>query len=64
VVDRTAFTDRQCEVLRTAHEMGYFDRPRESDSATVAAALGVSTATFSEHLSAAQDTLLDQLLAV
>lgn len=64
VIDRTAFTDRQYEVLRTAHEMGYFALPRESDAAEVAAALGVSTATFSEHLSVAQRKLLDQLLAV
>lgn len=61
-VDRTAFTDRQYEVLRTAHEMGYFARPKRADSADVADALGVSVATFSEHLAVAQEKLLDRLL--
>ena len=64
VVDRTAFTDRQYEVLRTAHEMGYFAQPKEATSADVAARLGISAPTFSEHLAASQRKLLDQLLAV
>lgn len=63
-VDRAAFTDRQYEVLRTAHEMGYFAQPKEADSADVAAALDISVPTFSEHLSVAQEKLLEQLLAV
>lgn len=63
LVDRSAFTDRQYEVLRTAHEMGYFERPKEATSADVAAALGISVATFSEHLATTQTKLLDQLLA-
>lgn len=63
-VDRTAFTDRQYEVLLTAHEMGYFDTPKRADSVDVAAELDISVATFSEHLSVAQGKLLDQLLAV
>lgn len=63
LVDRSAFTDRQYEVLRTAHEMGYFDRPKGANSEDVAAALGISVATFSEHLAATQTKLLDQLLA-
>ncbi|WP_117595496.1 MULTISPECIES: helix-turn-helix domain-containing protein [Haloprofundus] len=62
-VNRQAFTDRQYEVLRTAHEMGYFARPKRADSATVAAELGISVATFSEHLAVTQEKLLDQLLA-
>ncbi|WP_224337510.1 helix-turn-helix domain-containing protein [Haloprofundus halobius] len=63
-VDREAFTDRQYEVLRTAHEMGYFARPKRADSAAVAAELDISVATFSEHLAVTQEKLLDQLLAV
>ncbi|WP_224447957.1 helix-turn-helix domain-containing protein [Haloprofundus salilacus] len=63
-VNRSAFTDRQYEVLRTAHEMGYFAHPKRADSADVAAALDISVATFSEHLSVAQRKLLDQLFAV
>lgn len=63
LVDRDAFTDRQYEVLRTAHEMGYFTQPKEADSADVAAALDISPSTFSEHLAVTQEKLLDQLLA-
>jgi predicted DNA binding protein len=63
-VEREAFTDRQYEALATAHEMGYFDSPRRADSGDVAARLGISGATFSEHLAVAQQKLLDQLLAV
>ncbi len=63
-VDRTAFTDRQYEVLRTAHEMGYFARPKRADSADVADELDISAATFSEHLAVAQEKLLDQLLGL
>ena len=62
VVDRSAFTDRQYEVLRTAHEMGYFARPKAATAAEVAAALDISSGTFSEHLAATQTKLLDQLL--
>lgn len=64
LVDRSAFTDRQYEVLNTAHEMGYFERPKEADSADVASALGVSVSTFSEHLAVAQSKLLNQILRV
>lgn len=63
VVDRSAFTDRQYEVLRTAHEMGYFERPKGASAADVAATLDISPATFSEHLATTQAKLLDQLLA-
>lgn len=62
VVDRTAFTDRQYEVLQTAHEMGYFAQPKEASSADVAARLGISVPTFSEHLAVSQQKLMDQLL--
>ncbi|SEO83704.1 hypothetical protein SAMN04487948_105402 [Halogranum amylolyticum] len=64
VVDRTEFTDRQYEVLQTAHEMGYFAQPKEATSADVADRLDISVPTFSEHLAVSQQKLLDQLLAV
>nr|WP_245180944.1 helix-turn-helix domain-containing protein [Halomicroarcula amylolytica] len=63
VVDRTVFTDRQYEVLETAHEMGYFLSPKNANSKAVANELGISAATFVEHLSVAQTKLLDQILA-
>ncbi len=61
-VDRTAFTDRQYEALETAHTMGYFDSPKGATAEGVADELGISAATFVEHLSVAQTKLLDQLL--
>ncbi|MFD1514184.1 helix-turn-helix domain-containing protein [Halomarina rubra] len=61
-IERDAFTDRQYEALATAHEMGYFDTPRRVDSTDVADQLGISGATFSEHLAVAQRKLFDQLL--
>ncbi|GAB6862408.1 helix-turn-helix domain-containing protein [Haloplanus litoreus] len=63
VADRSAFTDRQYEVLETAHEMGYFESPKGADSGAVADELGVSVSTFVEHLSVAQTKLFDQIMA-
>ena len=61
-VDVDRLTDRQHEVVRTAHRMGYFEYPREANAQTVAAELGIEPSTFAEHLAAAQSTLLDELL--
>jgi predicted DNA binding protein len=63
LLDRTPFTDRQLEVLETAHEMGYFSYPKGANAGEVAEALDICPSTFSEHLSAAQQKILDQLLA-
>lgn len=60
--DKSVFTDRQEEVLETAHTLGYFDHPKGSNAGEVAAELGITTATFTEHLSAAQRKLLDSIL--
>jgi predicted DNA binding protein len=62
LVDRDALTDRQREVLRTAHEMGHFAYPREANATAVADELGIGVSTLAEHLAAAQRTLLDDLL--
>ncbi|MFC7045741.1 helix-turn-helix domain-containing protein [Halobacteriaceae archaeon GCM10025711] len=62
VVDRDDLTPRQEEVLTTAHRMGYFTHPKEANAGEVAAALGIATPTFTEHLAAAQSKLLDALL--
>lgn len=61
-VDRSRLTDRQREVLETAHEMGYFEYPKRANAGDVAAAIGISRSTFSEHLGAAQTKLLDSIL--
>jgi hypothetical protein len=60
--DRGTLTARQREVLATAHEMGYFDHPKGANAGEVAGALGISSTTLAEHLSAAQRKLLDRLL--
>lgn len=62
LVDRGRLTARQLEVLETAHEMGYFARPRDSNATEVAAALDIAPSTFREHLVAAESKLLDDLL--
>lgn len=54
-------TDRQREVLRTAFEAGYYDWPRGCTGEEVAAELGISSATFSEHVHAAERNLLGAL---
>lgn len=61
-VDRSRLTDRQREVLETAHEMGYFEYPKRANAGDVAEAIGISRSTFSEHLGAAQTKLLDAIL--
>ncbi|MFB6122017.1 MAG: helix-turn-helix domain-containing protein [Haloferacaceae archaeon] len=63
VVDRSRLTDRQLEVLETAHEMGYFAHPKGANASEVADELDVAPATLAEHLSAAQSKILDAILA-
>jgi hypothetical protein len=63
VVDRSRLTDRQREVLETAHEMGYFAHPKGANAGEVAEALDIAPATLAEHLAAAQSKILDALLA-
>lgn len=61
-VDMGRLTERQREVLETAHGMGYFEYPRRANASEVAAALDIEPSTFTEHLAAAQSKLLDELL--
>lgn len=51
-------TDRQREVLRTAYEGGYYERPRRKTDEELAADKGISSATFSQHVRAAERNLL------
>jgi len=57
----THLTDRQREVLRAAFEAGYYEWPRECAGEDVAEELGITSATFSEHISAAERKLLTVL---
>jgi predicted DNA binding protein len=61
-VDRSALTDRQTEVLETAHRMGYFEHPKRANAGEVADELDITGTTFTEHLAAAQTKLLDAIL--
>ena len=63
-LDRGRLTERQREVLETAHEMGYFNHPKSANAGEVASALDITTSTFSEHLAAAQSKLMDSILDV
>lgn len=56
-VNRGKLTDRQLEVLETAYQRGYFERPRGANATELAEELGISQSTFTEHLVAAQRKL-------
>jgi DNA-binding CsgD family transcriptional regulator len=60
--DKGQFTDRQREVLQTAHREGYFRHPKGANAGEIAEMLDITTATFIQHLSAAQQKLLDAIL--
>lgn len=60
--DKSVLTERQQQVLSTAHQMGYFDHPKGANAGEVADELDITTATFIEHLSAAQRKLLNSIL--
>lgn len=62
LVDRGELTGRQREILEYAHEMGYYDHPKGANATEVADALGITQATFAEHLAAAQQKLMATLL--
>jgi predicted DNA binding protein len=55
---RSHLTARQREVLQTAYESGYYEWPRECTGKDVATELGISSATFSEHIQAAERKLV------
>lgn len=61
-VNRGKLTERQRQVLERAYEMGYFQRPKQSNATEVAADLGIAQSTFTEHLMTAQRKLLGDIL--
>jgi predicted DNA binding protein len=53
-------TEKQLAALRAAHAGGYYDWPRRGSSAQeLADALGVASATYHQHLRAAERKLVD-----
>lgn len=61
VVDEV-LTERQREVLAVAHEMGYYEWPRDVSGEELADELGISAPTFHEHLRTAEQELITILL--
>jgi predicted DNA binding protein len=61
-VNRGKLTDRQNEVLRTAYEMGYFERPKGANATEIAETLGITQSTLTEHLVAAQRKIFEDVL--
>ncbi len=57
-----ALTDRQREVLETAYDGGFFERPKDANSDELAARLDITRSTFLQHLRAAERKLLDAVL--
>jgi predicted DNA binding protein len=57
-----ALSPRQREVYRTAHEQGYFELPRETTTAEIAAAVGIERRTAEHHLRRAEKKLADALV--
>lgn len=55
-------TERQWEVLRTAFDAGYYQRPRERTGEEIAAELDIAPTTFQEHLRAAERKLVSSLI--
>jgi predicted DNA binding protein len=57
-----SLTERQREVLLTAFESGYYEWPRTCTGEELADSMGISSATFSEHIHTAERKLLELLI--
>ncbi|EMA46624.1 bacterio-opsin activator-like protein [Halococcus morrhuae DSM 1307] len=53
---------RQSEVLELAYNEGYFDWPRRTDAETLANQLGITHATFLEHVRKSESKILGEIL--
>ncbi|MFB6222497.1 MAG: bacterio-opsin activator domain-containing protein [Haloarcula sp.] len=58
-----SLTDRQREVLTTAHEAGYYNWPRGATAADLAELLDISEPTLHKHLRAAEQKLVATMFA-
>lgn len=57
-----ALTERQQEILEIAYELGYYDVPRDSSTAEIAAELNIDDSTVVERIQRAEHNLLETLL--
>ena len=55
-------TEKQREALKTAYKMGFFNWPRSSTATQIAERLGVTSATFTQHLRTAERKFFDAVL--
>lgn len=60
---RFNMTEAQAEALYRAFEAGYFDVPRKTDLATIAAEMGISTSALSKRLRRGQRHLINNTIA-
>lgn len=60
--DGEFLTEKQREVVEVAHELGYYDTPREASLSDVADELGVAKSTCSEMLHRAEGKVMDRFL--
>lgn len=56
-------TDRQLEILRTAHSLGYYDLPRKINSDQLASKLGLVNSTFVAHRRKAEQKILSEIFS-
>jgi predicted DNA binding protein len=57
------WTKKQRSAMQAAYYAGYFDWPRENSAEEIADTLGISPATFHEHIRAAERKLLETICA-
>jgi len=55
----TELSEKQLTVIETAHQMGYFEVPRETSADEIAAELDIAQSTLSERLRHAEKRLFD-----
>lgn len=61
-VDLRELTDRQAEVVQTAHREGYFEHPRRASISDLAQQLNLSPSTVTQHLYSAMGKVFDQVV--
>lgn len=58
----TTLSDRQREALEVAHELGYYDQPRQTTHEEIADELGCAPVTASDHLQKAEAHLVRSVM--